>query len=74
MLENNPPQHLFKDEVFGTAHIRKQDISYMLPTTIEGLEAVRELLAYQKWSGSTAEENEQIAGVVEIELSRRAVK
>jgi len=74
MLENdrNPPQHLFVNEAFNTTHIRKQDVYYFLPTTVEGLQIIQEFLTYQKWAGLTHEENEQIAIVVECELARKS--
>lgn len=71
MLENNPAQHLFVDESFGMTNIRKQDIRYFLPSSPELLEAVKTYLDFEKWSGITAEERNQIIELFELELARK---
>ena len=71
MLENNPPQHLFVDDTFGSTHVRKQDISYFLPTAPELLQAVRDYLDFEKWAGLTPEEKSQIHNLFELEVARR---
>lgn len=69
--ENNPPQHLFVDDKYGSTQVRKQDISYFLPQALPELQAIRDFLDFEKWSGLTQEEKNQIYDLVQIEVARR---